>query len=357
MVQIYRNSGSLNNLLQRLRQNGINNFSTLESILDFKKAWKSLIKQHQEEQKEKLLNEIEQIKSNHNSRLNQYQQLILDKTKKLKEEKEQLPSLIVQYSVNTKNPFKYIYNKIKLYHTSKRLDSLTNSFTDEVEKPFRNRNKEIKKLEQAVIYRETNFDQLVTKHSKDYTERINHIKHTLDDNYTFLAGAIGEQEAINELAKLPDSFVLINDFQKSFSHSDNIKYKEEEKHTYYIQVDHLIIGPPGIFLVETKNWSKESLQNLNLSSPVQQVKRANFALFTYLNRSVSNNSLRLGLHHWGKKKITLRSILLMTNAKPKEQFQFVKVLHLKEIVNFILYFEDTFSSKEVERITNFILRR
>ncbi len=353
---MYGGSGVLKDLLLELRQKGIDDFATLEPILDFKKNWKSLIKQHQEEQEKKLLNEIEKIKSDHNSRLNEYQQLISDRTKELHEEKEQLPSKIIQYSSNTKNPFKFVYNKIKLYQTFKRLARLTHSFTDEVEKPFRNRNKKIKKLEQDAIYRETNFDQLVTRRSRAHVEKINHIKITLDAKYTLLAGAIGEQEAIKELTKLPDSFILINDFKKTFP-DKYIPYSKELKKINSIQVDHIFIGPPGLFLIETKNWSKESLQNLNLFSPVQQIRRANFALFFHLNKLVNNGSLRLNSHHWGKKKITLRNILLMTNAKPKEQFQFVKVLHLKEIVSYILYFEETFSSKEVERIANYIRRR
>ncbi|MHA1552643.1 MAG: hypothetical protein ACTSQC_11940, partial [Candidatus Heimdallarchaeaceae archaeon] len=63
MVRIYGNSSTLNPLLYILKQNNIREFSTLESIQTFKKTWKNSISQHQEQQKEKLLAEICQLKS------------------------------------------------------------------------------------------------------------------------------------------------------------------------------------------------------------------------------------------------------------------------------------------------------
>jgi hypothetical protein len=39
-----------------------------------------------------------------------------------------------------------------------------------------------------------------------------------------------------------------------------------------VQIDHLLVSPFGVFLIETKNWSDQSLNNLSLRSPVQQIK-------------------------------------------------------------------------------------
>ncbi len=355
MARIYGNSSSLNHLLYVLKQNNIREFSTLESIQTFKKTWKNSISQHQEQQKEKLLAEISQLKSDYTLLTNQYQEMISNQTKLLNEEKELIPSKIIQYSSSTKNPFKLLFYKIKLNQLSKRLDKLTHYFIDEVEKPFRHLSKKIKNLERDVTYRETNFETLISKRSQNYTNRINLINRILDDNYTLISGTIGEQQVTEELKKLPDTFTVINDLQMSFNRP--ICNRKENDKILSIQVDHLVVGPSGVFLLETKNWSEKSLQNLNLFSPVKQIRRANFALFTLLNSSVSSGSLRLSSHHWGKKKIAIRSVLLMTNAKPKEQFQFVKVLSLKEIVNYISYFEETFSSKEVETIVNYVIRQ
>ena len=46
----------------------------------------------------------------------------------------------------------------------------------------------------------------------------------------------------------------------------------------------------------------------------------------------------------------------MTNIKPQEEFQYVKVLTLNELLGYINYFKPTFSIKETQTIADFILR-
>jgi hypothetical protein len=53
-------------------------------------------------------------------------------------------------------------------------------------------------------------------------------------------------------------------------------------------------GPTGLFILETKNWSKQSIKNEDLFSPVQQVKRAAFALFVYLMSDERTTAEQLG---------------------------------------------------------------
>ena len=95
---------------------------------------------------------------------------------------------------------------------------------------------------------------------------------------------------------------------------------------------------------------------MSLRSPVQQIRRASFVLFKLLNNEISNYHLRLDRHHWGDKKISIKNLIVMTNTKPQEEFQFVKVLTLNELLGYINYFKPTFSLNETQRITDFILR-
>jgi hypothetical protein len=53
-------------------------------------------------------------------------------------------------------------------------------------------------------------------------------------------GAKGEQETADALAKLPPSFVVLHDRKIPGSAAN---------------IDHVVIGPPGVFVVETKNYS------------------------------------------------------------------------------------------------------
>ena len=165
---------------------------------------------------------------------------------------------------------------------------------------------------------------------------------------------MGEQKVVKTLEALPDEYFLINDFAVSFSPA--IYNIQEKDYIKSIQIDHLLVAPSGIFLIETKNWSEKSLENLSLRSPVKQIKRTSFVLFKLLNNEMSNFHLRLDKHHWGDKKISIKNLIVMTNAKPQEEFQYVKILTLNKLLGYINYFKPTFSINETQRIADFILR-
>ena len=113
----------------------------------------------------------------------------------------------------------------------------------------------------------------------------------------------------------------------------------------------------GVFLLETKNWSRKSIENLDLRSPVKQILRTSYALFVLLNSDSKFNDIELERHHWGSKKIPIRNVIVMTNEKPKEEFKHVKVLSLSELNGYIQYFEPLFSGKEVKSIFEYLKNR
>jgi hypothetical protein len=153
---------------------------------------------------------------------------------------------------------------------------------------------------------------------------------------------------------MSDEYFLINDFSVYLSPA--IYKRQENDCIKSIQIDHLLVAPSGIFLIETKNWSKKSLENLSLRSPVQQIKRTSFVLFKLLNNEMSNSHLRLDKHHWGDKNISIKNLIVLTNTKPKEEFQYVKILTLNELLGYINYFKPIFSSIETQRIAEFLLK-
>ena len=157
------------------------------------------------------------------------------------------------------------------------------------------------------------------------------------------------------MQELSDDYYLINDFSVKFN--PPIYNKAEGDRIYSVQIDHLLIGRSGIFLLETKNWSKSSVQSLDLRSPVEQVKRTGFALFVLLNSDAGERSLKLARHHWGAKKIPIRNLIVMTNEKPREEFKYVKVLSLNELVGYVEYFDQTFSADETKNIFEFLKKK
>jgi hypothetical protein len=87
-----------------------------------------------------------------------------------------------------------------------------------------------------------------------------------------LANAIAERAVIRTLGILPDDFVLINDLHLRCDQ----EVLFENSYLKTAQLDHLLIGPTGIYAIETRNWSRTTLTDSDEADPVLQVTRASF---------------------------------------------------------------------------------
>lgn len=207
----------------------------------------------------------------------------------------------------------------------------------------------IKSLTNKKYNLEKNHENVLSTRCKESYKNLDFTKEVIDGLYTLIAGAVGENLTVKELEKLSNDYYLINDFSVEFD--PPIYNKNENDRIFSIQIDHLLICKSGIFLLETKNWSNKSIENLALRSPVKQIARTSYALFVLLN---SESNINLVRHHWGSAKIPIRNILVMTKVKPKEEFKHVKVLTLNELNGYIKYFDKIFNNDEVEHIFNYL---
>lgn len=195
----------------------------------------------------------------------------------------------------------------------------------------------------------TNYATIISKRCENAYRDLEFIKETVEELYPTIAGAIGENLVVRELEKLSDRYYLINDFSLRFK--PPVFNKQNGDRIYSIQIDHLLVCGSGIFVLETKNWSSQSVESLDLRSPVDQIKRSSFALFVFLN---SGDKKGLAGHHWGSKKIPIRNIIVMTNKAPKSDFQHVKVLPIDKMNGYITYFDEVFDDVEVENIYSYL---
>lgn len=199
-------------------------------------------------------------------------------------------------------------------------------------------------------YLTSNRQEIVLKRGSKKLIELYRTKDVIDELYPLVAGAIGERLVERELSKLPDSYFLYNDFSVKFKNP--VYYKDEKKRIFSIQIDHLVVSNAGIFVLETKNWSKKSIESLQLKSPVSQIKRASYGMYHQLNHVKKSITIGLKKHAWGKKEIPIRNIIVMIHGKPQEKFQFVQIKMLQELNKYISFFEPIFSDAEVLKITN-----
>ena len=347
--------GSLTTLKSHLEANNIHDFKSLKEVIDFQSSYptfrQQLISNHEKliEQEKNILNtDLQQLDMTIETQKQQAEQRLIIEIDKLK---QQLNFLTNGGSTNL---VQKLTKEFRQWNYKRQLRHKEHNFDLEVTKSI-NKLVDIRQVKnKRYQFISSQFNMAVEKSAQTALSEIERTKSVIDKLSSFIYGALGEQKVVKTLEALSDEYFLINDFAVSFSPA--IYNRQENDYIKSIQIDHLLVAPSGIFLIETKNWSEKSLENLSLRSPVKQIKRTSFVLFKLLNNEMSNFHLRLDNHHWGDKKISIKNLIVLTNTKPKEEFQYVKILTLNELLGYINYFKPTFSSIETQRIAEFLLK-
>ena len=101
----------------------------------------------------------------------------------------------------------------------------------------------------------------------------------LSRNDLFLTGAKGEQQVIEVLSRLPDEYHILNGVNLHFF--DPIYWWKRKDKIRYFQIDPIVIGPTGLFLVGSKDWKGADIQ-IKTGDLKRQVRLANHALWVYM---------------------------------------------------------------------------
>lgn len=354
MCKVYRQIGSLTYVLSNLEQKNIHDFKSLKEIMEFQYNYantkKAIFERH-----ERLISEEE-------SRL-QEELHVLEKC--LEKERKDIEGKLIQeiekienelnhiLSIQSYNILTHLYKYIKVYFFKKRINLL------KLQVDF--------KILDGVKHYQTTYDakslrfhsiksslnEVINNSSSKELSDLERKKHALEEINSCIYGAKGEELVEIELNRLPDNCILINDF---YLQLDKPIYNSNENDLIKsIQIDHILITPGGLFLIETKNWNQQSLNNLELRSPVQQIKRASYVIFNLINNRNNRSRIRLNNHHWGLKKIPIKSLIIMTNAVPSGEFEYVKILPLNQLVSYVKYFKPIFNDDETKEIADYLL--
>ena len=353
MAKIYGQIDSLKQLLSILNSNGIYFLKSLEDIKTFRQEYNNNYLKLVEEVKIEYELELSNAKIELETLQADYLTKIKNRERELIIERDNIQYAIKLIPEGQIGIFCKIKNEFKRIRLEKRKRILTNQFEGELKKPYLSLEKTIRIADEKIKYLENNKDSIASKRISQKTMMIRSAKNILEEYNTLFIGAIGEQKAVDELAKLPDSYHIINNFKLNFNKP--IFNRKTGETILSVQADHIVVGPTGVFLVETKNWSQESIKNENLYSPVDQIKRSSYALFIYLNNAVNKRVLSLARENWGNKKVSIRNIILMIRGKPNKEFQFVKLLNLSEICSYITYFNKMYDDEEVQNIVEYLM--
>lgn len=351
MCKVYYQIGSLTTIKNHLQANSIYEFNSLNDIIVFQKNYNNL----QQQITSRHISIIEEEKSRLETEIAELEQLIKttksDAIQKLDLELEQLKKQFENLHSTNSNIFIKIVNNVKSIVLKRKIKYLENHFDDIITQSVIYSTGSFNTKSNRFNFISSQFSEAVQQSGLSELRELERKKTIIDQITPSIYGAIGENKVSKELERLSDDYILINDFNCSFHPA--LYNRKENDYIKSVQIDHILISPAGIFLIETKNWSEQSLNNLILRSPVEQIKRTNFALFKILNEELTRS---LNRHHWGDRKISIRNLIVLINQKPIEEFQFVKILTLNELKNYVEYFKPIFSKNETELMANYLLR-
>lgn len=173
-----------------------------------------------------------------------------------------------------------------------------------------------------VLWRKWDIARLY-KEEQRYAERLSENIQALQElqQSPELAGAKAELEVIAQLRKLPGECTVFNNIKlraTRFIRFNGIPLQSS-------QLDHLVLSPAGLFVVETKRWSRQFAESGRYHNPFDQVQRARYLCQDVLKRTFG--------------KLPVRSLILSAGSLPEApEDSFTKVLHLADLNSYICWF-------------------
>ena len=350
MAQIFRQIESTKTLRKELDYRRISMFNSIREIEDFKRNYESIKVEILAQAQISIQKEIAQKST-------ELEKLELELKAAVRNEEEKVKSAIHRLDVkitelterlNKQTFLRRLFLTISRWQQNSKLHQLRNNSDRIIFKRTSLIQRKVKNLHSHVDFLNTNTEKIISERCENDLSELNRTKQAISDLRTIIAGAKGEYAVEQELKKLPDNFYVINDYRLNFTRP--IINKKNGDKIFSIQIDHLVVSPGGIFLLETKNWSNRSIRSLNLRSPIDQIQRSSYALFVFINNNISLNS-----HHWGSKQISLKSVLVMVGATTNQKFQFVKIKELKELNRYLKYFEPIYTDQETKWLAQTLL--
>jgi hypothetical protein len=346
---------TLKNLKNSLAERGLSEFESIGQINKFQRTYSAEVRETPGRLERELEIETAETKAVCNSLSSAINDQLDELSSKHNLERQVLERRHEMLSSSeAMNIFLRIWRQILTNLNSYRKRRLEKDFKRKSKKLTREALKKFKETQGNLNNLILNKESMLAKRLQDRLDALNYTKQVLDSLYPVIAGAIGEHAVVKALSDLSNEYYLINDYTVQFN--PPILNKKEDERIFSIQIDHVVVCRAGVFLLETKNWSKSSVENLDLRSPVEQILRSSYAAFVLLNSQSGSQALRLQKHHWGAKKIPIRNIIVMTNEKPNGEFKHVKVVALKDLIGYLKFFDSVLTGDEVESIFGYLRR-
>ena len=216
---------------------------------------------------------------------------------------------------------------------NKHITKIEKKFEILTQKPFKKEFNNLKKMNKK--YRKLNmkYESIINKRLEPYHRAYE----VLANNQEIFAGAIGEEAVISVLTKLPDTYHVFNDITLQLLQT--VFWSTRQEYVRSAQVDHLVIGPSGVFIIETKNWKPNTFKHTTFL-PHLQVARAGF-IFT-----------RLTERKFGRLPVYNTVVTLAT--LPQIQYPGVDQITIRQLTPHILRRTKKLDLKNIEKLVSWV---
>jgi len=315
-VNVIGHSGSEKYLIDRLLQGGLDGFNSFKDIQEFKRNFSEILKSSTAEERQKLNSIIVGLK-NDESNLR----------KKLEEKKSELRQSLLKEKTE-------LMDKPLSPKGKKRIKKIDIIIENKLDKPFEKDIKQIKKTEKKRILREKNLEKSVEKKVR----QLHKAQKIIQKNQQYFESALGETAVIKELRKLPETYYILNEVKLSFYRS--IRWKKYGEYVQSCKIDHVVVGPTGIFLIETKNWNPETMQTAKFP-PHKQIQRAGYIFFIHMMDQF-------------ERKYPLYEIVATFKQLPQIPYDYVTQVTIQELVDHILGRDGRIDTSDVQAIVSWL---
>jgi len=193
--------------------------------------------------------------------------------------------------------------------------------------------KRIDQLKDVLEKTQGNFETIIEEQCQAIAYKVNLLENVLKSPE--LAGGIAELELIESLKSLPDNYYVISDVKLEIRRAIHF-HGAWLKST---QIDHVVVTPAHIFVIEVKNWSKKFTQDGDYFDPYQQIKRSSYLCYKLIGERYD---------------LRTKSIIAYKGSIPnKPSDSNAKVLPIHEVRGYISWFKElNVSDQIVERVAN-----
>lgn len=144
---------------------------------------------------------------------------------------------------------------------------------------------------------------------------------------------------LKELNKLPYQFMILRNVFLRLKWP--VTYQKTSEAVKSCQIDYIVIGPSGIFVMEAKNWDECIFKE---KIPHKEIDKAGLIMYIKLSRSFT-------------KKIPIYNIVVTKKQEASIRYGFVHQLPVWQLTSFIYSQGSNISQGEIPRVRRLLLNK